>query len=107
MRIRALSYPATLPLLLAAAYTWFAIGPGLRLQSFAMLSMTVVGATELVLAAVGTMRRQPRLEILGRVLVGAGGLVCGYALVDEYQPFALAAGSLLFAAGIVLKMRTF
>ena len=106
MRIRALSYPATLPLVLAAAYTWFAIAPELRLQSFAMLAMTAVGATELVLAAVSATRRRPRAEILSHVLVGVGGLVCGYALLEEYQPIALAAGALLFGFGILLRLRT-
>ena len=108
MRIRTLSfYPATLPVVLAAAYTWFAIAPGQRVQTFAMLSMTAVGAAELVLAAVAAMRHQPRAEILSHILVGVGGLVCGYALLDEYRAIGLSVGALLFTSGIIPRIRSY
>jgi hypothetical protein len=109
MRIRTVSlYPATLPVVLAAAYTWFAIAPQFRLQSFVLLSMTAVGATELVLAAISAMRQSyTRIEILSHVLVGVGALVSGYAFLDQYRPIALSVGALLFTSGLIARLRSF
>jgi len=107
MRIRTIpTYPGTLPVALAAGYAWFAIPPESRAQSFAMLAMTAVGAAEMVLAAVTTARRLPRTEVASHLLMGVGGLTCGYALLDEYRPIALTVGALAFASGIIARSRS-
>ena len=107
MRIRVIpTYPATLPVALAAGYTWFAIAPESRAQSFAMLAMTAVGAAEMVLAAVATLRRQSRTEVASHLLVGIGGLACGYAMLDDYRPVALAIGALIFVSGLIVRSRS-
>lgn len=97
------TYPATVMLVLAAAYVIMKVPNGERAQSFAMFAFTSIGATELVLAALARSRGDNSgRTIWMHVLTGVGALSMGYALLNELSVVPFVIGALLLTCGIVL-----
>jgi len=107
MRVfRLVSYPATLMLIVAAAYTMVRVNPSERASVFAMLSLTAVGATELVQAAVRLISRE-RFGSAGAasLVTGTGALVMGFAILDGLATIPFVIGSLLYGGGLLVRIR--
>lgn len=104
MKLRLVTYPATLMIVIAAIYVWLRSAPGERLQTFAMLSLTAIGATELALAVIALLRRRARdgREIIAHLLAGAGALAMGYGLLDGLSTPFFVAGALVLGTGVIL-----
>lgn len=103
MRLRFPAYPATVMLVAAGLFVVFKDGIEHRLQTFAMLSLTAVGVTELVFAVTSVTRRlESRRDSLGHLLLGTGALAMGYSLVGTpiaVTPFV--AGAVVLSAALV------
>lgn len=108
MRMRLLTYPATLMIAIAGVYVAVRVAPGHRLQTFAMLAMTSVGITELVMAAT-RVGRGTTFGYLGvaNVVTGLGALVVGYSLLGKVSAIPFGIGALLYAAGAIIWQRAF
>ena len=104
MSIRLLSYPATPMLLLIALYTSFRPGAEGRVHTFALLAMSAIGATELVLGVVAAFRkdRLRPLRVASHGLSALGGLGLGYALLDGFNTAVFVAGALLLGSGLIM-----
>jgi peptidoglycan/LPS O-acetylase OafA/YrhL len=104
MKLRLVTYQATLMIVIAAIYVWLRSAPGERLQTFAMLSLTAIGATELALAVIALFRRRAQhgKQIISHLLAGAGALAMGYGLLDGVSMPFFVTGALLLGTGVIL-----
>ena len=104
--VRLLTYPATFMMLIAGLYVWIQVAPGSRAETFAMLALTAVGATEVVNALAQLVRRDgSRSKGATHVLTGGGSLLMAYALLANSAHAPFIAGGLLFTAGMLLLQR--
>jgi hypothetical protein len=69
------------------------------------LALTAIGASELYLALVAWRRQGSRIELSAHLLLAAGGLLMGYALLGGLRTIPFIVGSALFGAGIIVTTR--
>jgi hypothetical protein len=98
-----LSLLGLVPLLVISAYSVFG-SVNERANLFAMLSMTWLGAWELAILIrcllIGV--RAPR-TLMRHGLVGIGGLITGYAVLQDMQTLPFAVGCLSFSLGLLIE----
>jgi hypothetical protein len=92
-----------IPLLVITAYCVFG-DVSARANLFAMLSMTWLGAWELAMLLRCLMNGpRTRRTLLRHGLVGMGGLMTGYAVLQDMQTLPFAVGCLSFSMGLLIE----
>lgn len=108
MRMRVFRYPATPMLLIIIVYAFMRIPADERVRMVALLSMTAIGATELVLAAIVMIKDRSvrNAAFASHFFLAVGASTIGFALLEPTRTGLLALGSLLLASGLLVHQVT-